>query len=178
MLISNRSDFRPYTRNASVTIANRRVRTRMHGGVVGVAGQPPPLCHSNGVLGNYASEGQAGISRTGDPFTSSRTHCRTTLPPLRPSPRINTRWPCHGCQSYSTSRKVVLYRMVKFSFPMNLRAEPPTLKKHSKLAIHVFYCSPARESKTTGGFFSMLLLITTFRVPYIGQGWRPSGYRY
>src|SRR6202043_1189508 len=30
---SNRSDFRHYTRNASVTISNRRVRTRMHGGV-------------------------------------------------------------------------------------------------------------------------------------------------
>src|ERR1700719_1906172 len=51
MLTSNRSDFRHYTRNASVTISNRRVRTRMHGGVAGVGGQPPPLCRSNGIIG-------------------------------------------------------------------------------------------------------------------------------
>src|SRR5450759_1032819 len=56
MLTSNRSDFRPYTRNASVTISNRRVRTRMHGGVAGVGGQPPPLCRSNGILGNWESD--------------------------------------------------------------------------------------------------------------------------
>ena len=59
MLTSNRSDFRPYTRNASVTISNRRVRTRMHGGVAGVGGQPPPLCRSNGVIGNWLFPGWA-----------------------------------------------------------------------------------------------------------------------
>jgi hypothetical protein len=47
MLTSNRSDSRPYTRSASVTISNRRVRTRTHGGVAGVGGQPPPLCRSS-----------------------------------------------------------------------------------------------------------------------------------
>ena len=31
----------------SVTISNRRVRTRTHGGVAGVSGQPLPLCRSN-----------------------------------------------------------------------------------------------------------------------------------
>jgi len=35
---------------ASVTISNRRVRTRTHGGVAGVSGQPLPLCRSNVVL--------------------------------------------------------------------------------------------------------------------------------
>src|SRR5215471_1642545 len=55
MLTSNRSDFRPYPRRASVTISNRRVRTRTHGGVAGVGGQPPPLCRSNGVLGKFGT---------------------------------------------------------------------------------------------------------------------------
>jgi hypothetical protein len=31
----------------SVTHSNRRVRTRTHGGVAGVGGQPPPLCRSH-----------------------------------------------------------------------------------------------------------------------------------
>ena len=31
---------------ARVTDSNRRVRTRTHGGVAGVGGQPPPLCRS------------------------------------------------------------------------------------------------------------------------------------
>src|SRR6266571_362092 len=53
MLTSNRSDFRPYTRSASVTISNRRVRTRTHGGVAGVSGQPLPLCRSYGIFGNW-----------------------------------------------------------------------------------------------------------------------------
>ena len=30
----------------SVTVSNRRVRTRTHGGVAGVGGRPPPLCRS------------------------------------------------------------------------------------------------------------------------------------
>src|ERR1700680_2879000 len=46
MLTSNRLDFRPYTRSASVTISNRRVRPRTHGGVAGGGGQTPPLCGS------------------------------------------------------------------------------------------------------------------------------------
>src|SRR5258708_10702333 len=53
MLTSNRSDFRPYTRRASVTISNRRVRTLMHGGVAGVGGQPPPLCPSSPFFGMW-----------------------------------------------------------------------------------------------------------------------------
>src|SRR5882762_10365110 len=55
MLTSNRSDFRPYTRSASVTISSRRVRTRMHGGVAGVGGQPPPLCRSSRLVGRALS---------------------------------------------------------------------------------------------------------------------------
>src|SRR5260370_33587459 len=31
----------------SAPISNRRVRTRTHGGVAGVSGQPLPLCRSN-----------------------------------------------------------------------------------------------------------------------------------
>src|SRR6266699_389255 len=53
MLTSNRSDFRPYTRSASVTISNRRVRTRTHGGVAGVSGQPLPLCRSSHLIGMW-----------------------------------------------------------------------------------------------------------------------------
>ena len=34
----NQPAFRPYSRNASVTVSNRRVRTRTHGGVAGVGG--------------------------------------------------------------------------------------------------------------------------------------------
>jgi hypothetical protein len=34
----------------SVTISNRRVRTRTHGGVAGVSGQPLPLCRSNALV--------------------------------------------------------------------------------------------------------------------------------
>jgi hypothetical protein len=33
--------------SVSVTISNRRVRTRTHGGVAGVSGQPLPLCRSS-----------------------------------------------------------------------------------------------------------------------------------
>ena len=38
MRTSNRSVFRHCSRNVSVTDSNRRVRTRMHGGVAGVGG--------------------------------------------------------------------------------------------------------------------------------------------
>jgi hypothetical protein len=55
MLTSNRLDFRPYTRSASATISNRRVRTRTHGGVAGVGGQPPPLCRSNALTEHVKS---------------------------------------------------------------------------------------------------------------------------
>src|SRR5712691_435896 len=37
--------------NANVTLSNRRVRTRTHGGVAGVSGQPLPLCRSNAQTG-------------------------------------------------------------------------------------------------------------------------------
>ena len=40
---------------ASVTLSNRRVRTRTHGGVAGVSGQPLPLCRSNGVTAELIS---------------------------------------------------------------------------------------------------------------------------
>jgi len=38
--------------SVSVTISNRRVRTRTHGGVAGVSGQPLPLCRSDGRTGS------------------------------------------------------------------------------------------------------------------------------
>ena len=38
MRTSNRWDFRPCSRTVSVTVSNRRVRTRTHGGVAGVGG--------------------------------------------------------------------------------------------------------------------------------------------
>ena len=38
MRISNRSDFRHCSETVSVTVSNRRVRTRTHGGVAGVGG--------------------------------------------------------------------------------------------------------------------------------------------
>jgi hypothetical protein len=52
-LTSNHSVFRPWRMRASVTISNRRVRTRTHGGVAGVSGQPLPLCRSNGITGMW-----------------------------------------------------------------------------------------------------------------------------
>ena len=64
MLTSNRSDFHPYPRRASVTISNRRVRTRTHGGVAGVGGQPPPLCRSNGVLGSWDLQRRASLGHS------------------------------------------------------------------------------------------------------------------
>src|SRR5215510_5489604 len=36
--------------SVSPNVSNRRVRTRTHGGVAGVGGQPPPLCRSNAVF--------------------------------------------------------------------------------------------------------------------------------
>jgi hypothetical protein len=47
MPTSNRSAFQHWSMVASVTDSNRRVRTRTHGGVAGVRGQPRPLCRSN-----------------------------------------------------------------------------------------------------------------------------------
>jgi hypothetical protein len=38
--------------SVSVTISNRRVRTRTHGGVAGVSGQPLPLCRSSRLVGS------------------------------------------------------------------------------------------------------------------------------
>ena len=55
MPTSNRSVFRPWRVSASVTISNRRVRTRTHGGVAGDSGQPLPLCRSIGILGKWES---------------------------------------------------------------------------------------------------------------------------
>ena len=39
--------------NCYRNLSNRRVRTRMHGGVAGVGRQLPPLCRSNGDFGNF-----------------------------------------------------------------------------------------------------------------------------
>jgi hypothetical protein len=50
--ISNRSVSRIWRMCTSVTISNRRVRTRTHGGVAGVSGQPLPLCRSSRLLAN------------------------------------------------------------------------------------------------------------------------------
>jgi hypothetical protein len=56
MHTSNRSGFRHCSRNVSVSDSNRRVRTRTHGGVAGVGGQPPPLCRSSHINGHYFRE--------------------------------------------------------------------------------------------------------------------------
>jgi len=54
----------------SVTISNRRVRTRTHGGVAGVSGQPLPLCRSNRQAGSYlfarriSPDKRIGVDRT------------------------------------------------------------------------------------------------------------------
>ena len=48
--VSNRSGSRIWRMPASVTISNRRVRTRTHGGVAGVNGRPLPLCGSNALI--------------------------------------------------------------------------------------------------------------------------------
>src|SRR5208282_1255965 len=53
--ILNRSVSRIWRMRVSVTISNRRVRTRTHGGVAGVSGQPLPLCRSNAVIGKAES---------------------------------------------------------------------------------------------------------------------------
>jgi hypothetical protein len=50
--ILNRSVSRIWRMSVSVTISNRRVRTRTHGGVAGVSGQPLPLCRSSWVTGH------------------------------------------------------------------------------------------------------------------------------
>ena len=49
--ILNRSVSRIWRMRVSVTISNRRVRTRTHGGVAGVGGQPLPLCRSSPLTG-------------------------------------------------------------------------------------------------------------------------------
>jgi len=53
----------------------------------------------------------SGISKVGNPLSSSRTYCRTTWPPLQASPRTKTVFPCHGCQRYFTSRNEVLWAL-------------------------------------------------------------------
>src|SRR5947209_13765444 len=64
MPTSNRSVFRPWRMSASVTISNRRVRTRTHGGVAGDSGQPLPLCRSNAVTGHMEPwDGESPILR-------------------------------------------------------------------------------------------------------------------
>ena len=55
MATSHRSASRIWRMHASVTISNRCVRTRTHGGVAGVSGQPLPLCRSNGLTGEMTS---------------------------------------------------------------------------------------------------------------------------
>ena len=44
---SNRSEFRHWSKGASATVSNRRVRSRRHGSVAEVGGRPPPLCRSD-----------------------------------------------------------------------------------------------------------------------------------
>ena len=51
--ISKRSGSRIWRMRASVTISNRRVRTRTHGGVAGAAGNRCPLCRSSRLFGNW-----------------------------------------------------------------------------------------------------------------------------
>jgi len=51
MPISNRWVFLPWSRSNGLNFSNRRVRTRTHGGVAGVSGQPLPLCRSNRPFG-------------------------------------------------------------------------------------------------------------------------------
>ena len=50
-LVLNRSVSRIWRTSVSVTVSNRRLRTRTHGGVAGASGQPLPLCRSNAVTG-------------------------------------------------------------------------------------------------------------------------------
>src|SRR5215467_6572577 len=47
----------------SVTDSNRRVRTRTHGGVAGVGGQPPPLCRSTPLNDNTPSRYRVALTR-------------------------------------------------------------------------------------------------------------------
>ena len=49
--VTNRSDFRHCSKNVSVTISHRRVRTHAHDGVKVVGGRPPPLCRSTSFIG-------------------------------------------------------------------------------------------------------------------------------
>jgi hypothetical protein len=76
--ILNRSVSRIWRMRVSVTISNRRVRTRTHGGVAGVSGQPLPLCRSNAAIPQptclvqlLTASGQEG-NRRGDSRNSSR----------------------------------------------------------------------------------------------------------
>ena len=41
----------------TANFSNRRVRTRTHGGVAGVSGQPLPLCRSNRLTGQNSETG-------------------------------------------------------------------------------------------------------------------------
>jgi hypothetical protein len=65
MRTSNRSAFRHCSRNVSGTYSNRRVRTRMHGGVAGVGGRPPPLCRSSRGYRKLAPETAIQVSARG-----------------------------------------------------------------------------------------------------------------
>ena len=47
----------------SVSNSNRRVRTRTHGGVAGVSGQPLPLCRSDAVTGQVTAVCSTGMPR-------------------------------------------------------------------------------------------------------------------
>src|ERR1700758_2000584 len=92
MLTSNRSDSRPYTRSVSVTISNRRVRTRTHGGVAGVGGQPRPLCRSSRLVGSdlrawdRIDPGRITHNQEIIHLAEKRAFCRSTVSrPSRPT---------------------------------------------------------------------------------------------
>ena len=62
----------------SVTISNRRVRTRTHGGVAGVSGQPLPLCRSNALVSRDLANflvGYTEVTRWGN--AERRVLCRS-----------------------------------------------------------------------------------------------------
>ena len=53
---STRSDFRHWSRKCCVTNSNRRVRTRTHGGVAGIAGDRRPYAESTSFMMDYLEQ--------------------------------------------------------------------------------------------------------------------------
>jgi hypothetical protein len=75
--------------NADVTDSNRRVRTRMHGGVAGVGGWPPPLCRSSRRFAFVVA--QRSLARESEFVRSDRT--AHTKMALCPGWRVLPPWP-------------------------------------------------------------------------------------